>query len=199
MRRTEPEEARGAADDAIARKIEAGDPRAFDAFFERYAGPLAGHLCGMVRNRATAEDLLQETMVRVYSHIGRYRERGAFRAWVYRIATNLALTELRRSRIRRECALGTPAEEPACEAPDPEERLERAEAKDAVRRGISALPDEQRAVVLLRVRREMGIREIARTLSIPEGTVKSRLHHAVRSLRAYMKERETPHLPEEND
>jgi RNA polymerase sigma-70 factor (ECF subfamily) len=184
-------------DEEIARGIGNGDPRAFDVFFERYAAPLLGYLRGMIGERAAAEDLLQETMLRIHRNIGRYRERGAFRAWVYRIATNLALTELRRARFQAgaQDELASRMNDPPEPAAD--ERLERNETLGAVRAGIAALPDEQRAVVLLRVRRGMAIREIARALCIPEGTVKSRLHYAVRNLRASLFESDSPRNSEE--
>ncbi|MFH1682062.1 MAG: RNA polymerase sigma factor [Candidatus Eisenbacteria bacterium] len=184
-------------DDELARRIGAGDPRAFDALFDRYAAPLIGYLSSMVGERATAEDLLQETMIRVYRNIGRYRERGAFRAWIYQIATNLALTELRRARFRGDLCGEFVSRVPDPREPSAHENLERRETLAAVRAGIASLPDEQRTVVLLRVRREMGIREIARVLRIPEGTVKSRLHYAVRSLRDTILEKETPRTSKE--
>jgi len=151
----------------------------------------------MVRERAAAEDLLQETMLRVHRNIGRYRERGAFRAWVYRIATNLARTELRRARCRGAAEDDLVLHINDLPEPAADERLERNETLNAVRAGIAALPDEQRAVVLLRVRRGMAIREIARTLCIPEGTVKSRLHYAVRNLRNSLFDQDSLGSPKE--
>jgi RNA polymerase sigma-70 factor (ECF subfamily) len=169
-----------------------GHGRAFDLFFDRFGAPLHDYLRRMVGERATAEDLLQETLTRVFRHAARYQERregeAGFQAWVYRIATNLALTELRRRRYR----VG-PLDEAAGEAADvhaldPHALLEREEEREALDRAIAALPDEHRAVLLLRVRREMEVRDVARVLGVPEGTVKSRLHHAVRKLRAQMRE-----------
>lgn len=144
----------------------------------------------MVGDRCTAEDLLQETVLRVFRRIDRYRERGAFRAWVYRIATNLAITELRRKRF---CA-GT-LDEQAGRMEDrsvrnAQEMMEAREREEILREGIAALPEEQKAVLLLRVRRGFGIREIAETLGIPEGTVKSRIHHGVKKLRVHFSRRE---------
>lgn len=171
-------------DEEIARRIRRGDTRAFDAFYDRYAGPLHGYLAGMTGDPAGAEDLVQEAMLRVFRHIERYEERGTFRAWVFRIATNLALTELRRRRYAATIPLDAGAPEPSDPADtDPGAAWEAEDRTNAVEATLATLPDEQRAVVLLRVRREMGIADIARTLGVPEGTVKSRLHHAIRKLR----------------
>ena len=172
-------------DDVLAARILARDPRAFDEFFARFGAPLLHYLAGMVGERALAEDLLQETVLRVHSGIARYQERGTFRAWVYRIATNLALTELRRRPY-----VPTTGLDGALHVVDPRQ-VEAGAALDADRRarvldaGLAELPAEQRTVLLLRLREEMDLGEIARTLGIPEGTVKSRIHHAVRKLREY--------------
>lgn len=171
--------------DDLARRIRARDPRAFDAFYDAYGPALLHYLAGMTGDPALAEDLLQETLLRVHGGIARYEERGTFRAWIYRIATNLALTELRRRPAR-----AGPLGDEALACPDPA-HVDAGEALDARRRerllarGLATLPDEQRTVLLLRVRQDLGIREIARVLAIPEGTVKSRLHHAVRRLREF--------------
>lgn len=138
----------------------------------------------MVGCHATAEDLVQETMLRVHQHIGSYREGGSFRAWVYRIATNAALSELRRRRYRRADALGSEAlAAPDRAVADPGDQMDRRRREQTVDAALGALPDEQRVVILLRVRMGLRIAEIAAVVGVPEGTIKSRLHHAVRKLR----------------
>jgi RNA polymerase sigma-70 factor (ECF subfamily) len=174
------------ADEDIARRIRGGDPRAFDAFFSRYGGPLLGYLTGMLGERSLAEDLVQETVLRVYRGIGRYQEQGAFRSWVFRIATNVAYTELRRRRLATEPLDARILELPDPVPADPLARLEAEQREDLIRAGLGTLPDEQRATLLLRVRDGMPLREIAHALCIPEGTVKSRIHHAVRSLKEFV-------------
>lgn len=187
----------GESDDDIARRIRGRDARAFDAFFARFGGPLLHYLCGMTRDRMLAEDLVQETVLRVHRHIGRYEERGTFRAWVFRIATNLALTELRR-RPRAPAAMDDTALERADpDAPIAEAVLESRQRASMLDAGLAELPPEHRAVLLLRVREEMDLAAIAGTLGIPVGTVKSRIHHAVKRLRAYAERRDDS--PERGD
>lgn len=146
----------------------------------------------MVGERSRAEDLFQETVLRVYRGIGGYRERGAFRSWVFRIGTNVALTDLRRRRVATEPLDARILELPDPAPADPQERLEAEERDDLIQTGLEALPEEQRAALLLRVRDGMEIRDIARTLCVPEGTVKSRIHYAVRRLKEFVERATAP-------
>ena len=173
-------------DREIARRIRKGDSAAFDLLFDRYAPQLLGYLTGMVGEKCRAEDLLQETMIRVFRKIGSYREQGMFRAWIFRIATNLALTDLRRSRLEPVAVDGVILESRPDGRPDPHAKLEIIETSNMVEEEIQKLPEDQRTVILLRVRHEMSIQEIARTLSLKEGTVKSRIHYAVGKLRRHL-------------
>ena len=178
-------------DEDLARRILLRSPGAFEAFYASYASVLLRYLARMVGDRALAEDLLQETMLRVHQRIESYKERGAFRAWVYRIATNLALTELRRRKLTAAPEVRDRIEfEAAGGRVDLHEHLEGDERARIVEAGIASLPDDQRAALLLRVQDEMSVRDVARVLCVPEGTVKSRIHHAVRKLRAFVDGRE---------
>lgn len=180
------------SDEAIAESLRARGREGFDLFFARYAGPLLGFLLRMVGDRATAEDLLQETMLRVFRGIDRYREQGSFRSWVYRIAANLAASHLRRTRVvalQPEAILLQTRDE---RTPDPHASLVRAEEERELRAGLAALPEEQRVVLLLRTGQGLSLAEIAEALCLPEGTVKSRLHHAVVRLRAHAARTDRP-------
>jgi RNA polymerase sigma-70 factor (ECF subfamily) len=175
------------SDEVLADRIRRGDAAAFDLFFERYAARLVAYLEGMVGERAAAEDLLQETMLRVFRHIHRYEERGRFRAWVFRTATNAALSELRRRRYAAGAALeGAALEVAEARAGDPAENHAKERRRRATLAALARLGEDQRSVVLLRMREELSVREIAATLGIPEGTVKSRMHHAIRRMRDWI-------------
>jgi RNA polymerase sigma-70 factor (ECF subfamily) len=171
-------------DDDLAKRIRRGDAGAFDVLFDRFAARLRGYLVGMVGDAATADDLLQETFLRVYHHIDRYEPRGTFAPWIFRIAGNLAITEVRRRRYRRTTPLDR-GPDPPCDSAraDPAAIHAAGVRTREVESALTRLPEAQRAVVLLRVRDEMPLEEIARTLRVPVGTVKSRLHHAVKRLR----------------
>lgn len=173
----------GWSDDELARRVLERDPSAFDLLFDRFGPPILGYLTRMVGCRETAEDLLQETMIRIHGRIDHYREQGRFRAWVYRIATNQAITHLRRARLERASRERITREASDRVEPMAVRLVEGHEEAEQIATAIRELPVEMRSVLLLRVDRGLGLKEIAEILSIPEGTVKSRLHYAIERLR----------------
>lgn len=172
----------------------AGDAVAFEALLARYRVQIRRHLLRYTHDDVAAQDLLQEAFLRVWTRGDQWDGRGTFRAWLYRVATNLALNHLRTVRRRRETPLETEAEfemdegdlVPAWMIDDtalgPQAALEQAEERQQVRRLVAALPDEKRAVFRLVHEMEMTIHDAAAQLEIPEGTVKSRLHYARKQL-----------------
>jgi RNA polymerase sigma-70 factor (ECF subfamily) len=182
------------SDRALVECALAGDAAAFEALLERYRAPIRRHLLRYTHDDAAAQDLLQEAFLRVWTRGDQWGGRGTFRAWLYRVATNLALNHLRTVRRRRETSLETEDETemdegdlvPAWMIDDtslgPQAVLEQAEERQQVRRLVAALPDEKRAVFRLVHEMEMTIHDAAVQLEIPEGTVKSRLHYARKRL-----------------
>jgi RNA polymerase sigma-70 factor, ECF subfamily len=171
------------------------DASAFEALCERYGEPLRRHLLRMLRDADAADDLLQETLLRVWTHAGQWDGRGAPRAWLFRVATNLALNYVRTLRRRPQQPLVLPPdpleadEEPAIPgwmvdtvSLGPGEALELSERRDLLRRLVAGLPEEKREVLRLIHDAEMEIAEVAQALGIPPGTVKSRLHYATQRL-----------------
>ena len=158
-------------------------PDAFDALAERWREPLRRFLIRQMGDAATAEDLLQETLLRVWTHAGSYCGRGAARAWAFQIAGNLA-QNARRTRIRRR------EDEPTdngfdgfvARLPRPEEYALRAESTREVRRAIDTLGEDRRELLRLAYDEDWPLAEIGMALGIPTGTVKSRLHHTRRAL-----------------
>ncbi len=182
----------------LAGRVQAQDEDAFETLYERYQAPLLRHLTSLVRSQPAAQDLLQETFLRVWTHAEQWSGQGSFKAWLYRIATNLALNHLRS--LRRHPADPLPAEddggwdewsEEEISAPGwlvdsstlgPPAALEEAEKSAQMRQAIERLPDEKREVFRLVHEMELSIRDAAGRLGIPEGTVKSRLHYAQKQL-----------------
>lgn len=128
----------------------------------------------------TAEDLLQETFYQAARRTERVAQVVSPRAWLFRLARNVAVSALRRRRATRPL----PADL-AAQVPGEDPRLER------VRGAIVTLPDTLRETLELRLRAELSYEEIAAVLDIPLGTVRSRLHHALRRLRAAVADEET--------
>ena len=187
-----------ASDDrALVARVAAGDAEAFESLLERYGEAVRRHLGRMVRTGGAADDLAQEAFLRVWTRAGQWDGRGSFRGWLFRIATNLALNHLRSVRRRRQRPLEPPPPEPLSDEDDeplapawmidasalgPDAIVELAEERELCRRLIDRLPEGKREVFRMAHEAEMPVREIAEALDIPEGTVKSRLHHARKRL-----------------
>jgi len=126
-----------------------------------------------------AEDAAQEAFIRAWQHLPNYRPRSPFRNWLYRIATNAATDLIRRERE----TVDVDTLSLASSDEGPEAMVERGERREHVRQAVLALPPASRAVLVLREYEGLSYREIADTLSIPIGTVMSRLNYARNRLR----------------
>jgi RNA polymerase sigma-70 factor (ECF subfamily) len=169
----------------------AGDERAFEQLYADYCEGIRRHIARMVRSGA-AQDLAQEAFLRAWQRAEQWDGRGTFKAWLYRIATNLALNHLRAVRRRREQPLQTAGEDDGEEdvpawmfddgALGPDAAVERSERLAQVRQLVDGLSDNKRDLVRLVHEYEMSVREAADELGIPEGTAKSRLYYARKQL-----------------
>ncbi len=177
-------------DEALAERARDGDVRAFERLVTRYQAPLYNYIRRMVGNASEAEDLFQDTFMKVYGHLDRFRPEGRFRGWLYRIATNTCRDALRRRKLRRVFSLDAgrnpgdapPGERYASRAPNPAEKAAEAELAERLERAVQALPTKHRAVFLMARYDGMSYEEIAASLKIPVGTVKSRMNTAVNAL-----------------
>ena len=175
--------------DLIQRVLD-GDAGAFDALYERHACAVRRRLVQVVRDEAAADDLLQETFLRLWTRAEQWQGTGSVAGWLMRIATNLALNHLRSMRRRPARPLelpATPEEDSDLRVPGwmidnaglrPDEQAEHAERRAIAARLVGTLPEHHRRVVELAHEAGLDIAEIAERLDIPPGTVKSRLHYA---------------------
>jgi RNA polymerase sigma-70 factor (ECF subfamily) len=160
--------------------VRAGDAGAFEALFRRWSGPLLRYLERMVRDAATAEELVQEAFLRVHGARERYVPEARFSTWLYRIATRLALNELRRPRRRAphrgldDAAPGLPAGE----QPPADRVVEARRAGELVAGALDELPEKQRAALCLTALEGLSYAEVARALEVTESAVKSLVHRA---------------------
>jgi len=175
--------------------VKAGDEESFDLLLHKYRLPLVNFLGRMVHDRGTAEDLAQEVFLRVYRARKQYTPSAKFTTWLFRIATNLALNSLRDTRHQRmEVSIDAPANDeedaPPRELPAREKRIDEhmieQDRADFVRRTVLALPEKQRAAVLLHKYEEMDYAEIAKVLECSESALKSLLFRAYESLRVQL-------------
>jgi RNA polymerase sigma-70 factor (ECF subfamily) len=180
-------------DEQLAFRLQGGDRAALGGLVERHYDLLLGYLYRMVGgDRALAEDLAQETFLRALRSITQYRRDLRFKPWLYAIATNLARNHYARADTRYTHSdaaddEGTEIERAADDADPPEAGLVALDEVRQVLAALAALPDHQREVVALYYYQSLSLQEIADTLGIPLGTVKSRLSLAVRRLRELMK------------
>jgi RNA polymerase sigma-70 factor (ECF subfamily) len=172
-------------------RFQVGDARAFEVLVRRHRTPVFSFLVRLVGERTRAEDLLQETFLRVVRAAPGWEERARFSTWLYGIARNLAIDESRRAAFRRAEPLDRPApgEDPpiarvASDDPPPDRAAESALLRPRLEAALASLPAEQREVFLLREQAGLPFREIAEVTGTPENTVKSRMRYALEGLRA---------------
>lgn len=171
-----------------------GDATAFDRLVEAYAARIHTHLYRLVGNREDAEDLAQETFVRVYRFLDRFDSRRPLRSWLYAIATRVGLNALRSRRRRLPSARGGP-DLPETDPADPREDARRhavlGELEGRVSDALKRLPPRSALLVHLHYREGLNIAEAAEIVGMTEGAAKVALHRARQSLREWLIEDET--------
>ena len=175
-----------ADDDAdLVRRFNRGDTGAFEILVRRYQRPVFSFLLRLSGDQDTAEDLFQETMLKVLHGLPDYEERGKFKSWIFGIANRAAVDAWRQGAAQRKCEVQAgqaidgavdPRETPDVSA----ERSDLATRIDTILRG---LPEKQRRVFLLRQQGEMSFREIADSMGEPLNTVIGHMHYAMARLR----------------
>lgn len=172
-------------DEALLRNWLAGDEVAFEALFQRYSVPIFSYLCRLGAPAAMAEDLMQETFLKALAGAKGFDPGRKFSTWLYAIATNAWRDHRKRARRRLAwtAVLGRPPEggHPQDEALG---ALLQREAAAHVEEALRALPDEARAVLVMKHFQGLRYDDIAEVLGCPVGTAKSRVHAAVTQVRS---------------
>src|ERR1051325_1893984 len=185
------------SDHALLEATRSGDQDAFAELVSRYRNQITSYIYRMTNDYDGAVGLAQETFMRVYRAANRYQTTHAFSTYIYRIATNLAISELRKRKRRRLVSLtgllssgdGEEARDfdAPYERPLPDENLVDTEQRRVVKKAISTLPEKYRAPLVLRDVEGKSYDEIAAILQTSEGTVKSRINRARNFLRDKMR------------
>lgn len=168
----------------VVRAVKRGDRDAFARLVQAYQGRLFGLVLMMVRDRTLAEEVTQDAFVRAFTHLGMYDEGRPFYPWIATIAVRLGHNQLvARARVtRREASPLDEAPEPQATANGPTALIE-AERRRALWTAVTALPAGERVAVVLYYRDNVAVRDIAHTLGVTVGTVKTWLFRARRRLR----------------
>ena len=185
------------SDHALLAASEAGDQDAFAELVGRYRNQITSYIYRMTNDYEGAVDLAQETFIRVYRAASRYQTTHAFSTYIYRIATNLAISEMRRRKRRKLMSLtglfqGEEGDaDKEFDLPDdealPEETLLDKERSGVISRAIASLPEKYRLPLVLREVEEKSYEEVAEILDLSQGTLKSRLSRGRGLLREKLK------------
>ncbi len=185
------------SDQEVVVKARAGNEPAYRELLRRYERPVFSLIFRMVRDRALAEDLSQDTFVKVLNALDSYRPEFKFSSWVFKIANNVAIDQLRKRELDTLSLDGAPdartreeVEATALQAVDrtesPLSELESRELGSMIEVAIGKLRPEYRSCILLRHVEGRSYEEIAEALDLPLGTVKTYIHRARHELREYL-------------
>ncbi|NIR52341.1 sigma-70 family RNA polymerase sigma factor [candidate division KSB1 bacterium] len=169
------------SDEELIERFQKGDLYAFDLIVKRYKDQLLNFIYRFVGNQEEAEDIVQETFLRVYRKRKAYKRIAKFSTWIYTIAGNLARTELRRRKRRKLFSVTDMGYEDrdyeiSDEGYNPESRVEGVIQEEIIQKEIEKLSPKFREVIILRDVQELSYEEISKIIKVPIGTVKSRVN-----------------------
>src|SRR5690606_32418337 len=180
-------------------RFNAGNAEAFAVILERYRRPMFNFILRSTRDRAQAEDLVQEVFLRVVQRSAEFRKNSKFSTWLYTIARNLCIDTSRKMAFRRHRSLDAPLRRDEQQGATLLDRVgdgrpmvdrtvigERLQIEVAA--AVEALPDEQREVFLMRQIQGLAFKDIAEIVGVPENTIKSRMRYALERLRLALAE-----------
>jgi len=185
-------------DEELIQLVRQGKTNAFEVLVKRYEMPLFNYIRRMVGSASDAEDLFQETFLRVHTHLDSFRVTARFRPWVYKIATNLCKDHLkyrrRHPQVSLDAGIGsengseTALDRMEAPTPNPSELASATETAELLEAAVEKLSPKHRSVFLMARYEGMPYDEIAGMLGIPVGTVKSRMNKAVQFLLSELQE-----------
>ena len=176
------------ADAQLMMRFKAGDLAAFEVLFARHARSLVNFAFRFVRNREVAEELAQEVFIKVHDAAPGYRPEARFTTWLFRIATNVCLNEIRRAQYKaRHESLDAPPGDDADAQPleladtsrlGADVLLERRAVSESIKGALATLPEKQRIAFILNKYQELSYAEVAEVMDVSEKAVKSLIHRA---------------------
>jgi RNA polymerase sigma-70 factor (ECF subfamily) len=182
-------------DQALVKRVQRGDKRAFDVLVRKYQGKVASLVSRYVYDHAEVEDIVQEAFIKAYRALGNFRAESAFYTWLYRIAVNTAKNHLvalsRRppgQDLDAEDVINTQAGHRLHEPNSPEREIMTSQIAKVLDNTLKSLPDDLREAITLREIEGMSYEEIADVMSCPIGTVRSRIFRAREAIDRELKE-----------
>ncbi len=190
---------RDEADEALMVRYQQGEVRAFEILLTRHRRPVFNFILRFVRSREVAEDLMQETFLRVVKGAENYKRQAKFTTWLYTIARNLCVDHSRRMKHRKAQSLDAPLSKSADDSGtlldvvagnelQSDRKAVSSQLADKMKEAIDRLSDDQREVFLMREFLDMPFKQIAEVVGVPENTVKSRMRYALEKLRLELEE-----------
>ncbi len=188
-----------ATDEVLMIRFQSGDRSAFALLVRKHQRPLYNFALRQLRSAPAAEEVVQDAFVRVVQNAADFKHEARFSTWLYTIARNLCIDQMRKHALRRHPSLDEPKRAEEGDGPtlgeqtaDSRANVERAalsgEIRERVMAAMDELPEEQREVFLMREVASLPFKEIAEIVGVPENTVKSRMRYALERLQAALSE-----------
>ncbi len=177
-------------DEKLIARFQDGDINAYNELVNRYKDKLLNFVFRYFNNREQAEDVVQETMIKLYTHASYYKNIAKFSTWIYTIAKNNALTELRKNKRKQTTSLWTNEGKPIdieMKGESLEKTVHNQIAVEELNKYLDEIPENFRVAVVLRDFQELSYEEISKILEIPIGTIKSRINRGRIQLSEKMK------------
>lgn len=179
-----------ATDTQLVLRARDGEVSAFGELLQRHQRAVYGVVSRMVDDRDDVDDIVQEVFVLAYRSIDRFRGDSAFSTWIYRIAVNTTIKQMKKIKIRRSASIDDPDtglnDTLTASDCDPEDEAQRRARSRALREAIETLPDKHREAVVLHYFQNCSCDEIAKAMGCSVGTVWSRLHYACKKLQGHL-------------
>ncbi|NBB77653.1 MAG: sigma-70 family RNA polymerase sigma factor [Bacteroidetes bacterium] len=169
-------------DIALVKSVQNGDNGAFNALMQRWQSKIHRFAFRFFSDDDDASEITQKTFIKVYHKLDTLDDPQKFSSWIYRVANNLCLDELKRAGRRKSTSLESWVEERKTKS-TPSSKLESKELGEVLQKAMMILPDEQRVVIILKEYEGMTFREIAEILEESQNTVKSRMYYGLKSMR----------------
>lgn len=164
-----------------------GNDKAYNHLVLRYQEKIYWVVRRLLSDHDEADDVVQDVFVKVYHSLHSFKGESSFYTWLYRIAINLSLNELRRQKTRKTFSLDDAAVQHESHDALPLEQMERKEQTRLIKEAIEKLPEKQKKVFLLRYYEELPYEEIAKVLKTSVGGLKANYFHAVKKIGEYVK------------